>query len=101
MNTRKAKAAVQDELSAFLDDVVELARSSTGVDSQRLDELKRDFRERVDHIQSDAKDTARELLAQADTALDRADTMAREKPWHFILAAGLVGVAMGVLVARK
>lgn len=101
MSTRKAKAAVQEELSALLDDVVELARSSTGIDAERLDELKRDFRERVDHIESDAKATARKLLSQADSALEQADSMAREKPWHFILAAGLVGVAMGVLVARK
>ncbi|MGC4027241.1 MAG: hypothetical protein QM696_00005, partial [Steroidobacteraceae bacterium] len=85
----------------FLDDVVQLARSSTGLDSQRLEELKEDFRERVGNIEAEAKNTARQLLDQADTALNRADTLARERPWHFILASGLVGLAVGVLVARR
>lgn len=101
MDSKKAKAAMRKELSSFLDDVVELARSSTGLDAERVEELKRNFRERVDEIESDARDTTRELLDQADAAIDHADMLAREKPWHFILASGLVGLAIGVLVARR
>lgn len=101
MSARKTGSKAHDELAALLDDVVELARSSTGLDTERLDALKQSFRERVESLQVDARQTARDLVEQADTALDRADSLAREKPWHFVLAAGLVGLAMGVLVARR
>jgi ElaB/YqjD/DUF883 family membrane-anchored ribosome-binding protein len=101
MSAKNAASQAQEELAAFLDDVVELARSSAGLDHDRLEELKQTFRERVGHLQSEARQTARDLVDQADDALDRADTLAREKPWHFVLAAGLVGLAVGVLVARR
>jgi ElaB/YqjD/DUF883 family membrane-anchored ribosome-binding protein len=96
---------LQDELSNFLDDIISLARDKTGIDAARLDELKQGFRARVDQFGGDATDAVREaaqdLSAQAQDAMDRVDMYAHEKPWQLVLAAGLIGLAVGVLVARR
>ncbi len=105
MNARKsagaAGEAVKDEVSAFLEDVVNLARSITHIDSERLEELKEGFRERLGRAEAAARETARNLADEADDALDRADSYAHENPGHLVLAAGLAGLEMGVLVARR
>lgn len=98
-------AGLQDELAAFLDDIVELAKSKTGLDAERLDELKQGFRERVETFGADAqgavRDAAKNLAGHADEALDSVDGYAHENPWHLVAAAGLIGLAVGVLVMRR
>lgn len=101
MVDEKEKDKIQAELSALVDDVVRLARSSAGLDTGRVEELKRKFRERVADVQAEAQDKARELMDQAGVTVERADALAHEKPWHFAVAAGLMGLAIGVLVSRR
>lgn len=105
VNSNPAAKAAQEELSAFLDDILDLARSGTGLDAARLDELKQGFRDRMEQIGSEAggvaRDAADRIAGHADEALREADRYAREKPWHLIAAAGLIGLAVGVLVARR
>lgn len=100
-----SKAGLQEELTALLDDVLELARSKTGLDAEKLDELKQGFRERVENFGTEAqgavRDAASSIAGHADEALDSVDEYAHENPWHLVAAAGLIGLAIGVLVARR
>jgi ElaB protein len=100
-----AASGMKDELSAMLEDLIELARSSNGLDSGKLGELKQGLHDRVDQLGSDAQSVLKDLTsaihAQADKAFEKVDDYAHEKPWHLVIAAGLVGLAVGVLVARK
>lgn len=98
---KRKSATLQDELASFLDDVVELARSSTGLDNEKLEELKESFRAKVDELGTGARDAARNIADHTDEALARADAYAHEKPWHMVIAAGLMGLALGVLVSRR
>jgi ElaB protein len=107
MSKRKdsATAGLQDELAHFLEDILDLAKTKTGIDQDKLDELKQGFHDRIDQLGEDAggavRDAARSLSGHAEEAFDHVDSYAREKPWQLVLAAGLLGLAVGVLVARK
>lgn len=105
MNSNPAAKAAQEELSAFLDDILDLARSGTGLDAAKLDELKQGFRARMEQIGTEAGGVAREaadrITGHADEALRQANRYAHEKPWQLVAAAGLIGLAVGVLVARR
>lgn len=94
-------AAAQEELADFLDDVVEMARSSTGLDADKIEEIKQGFRRRIEELGSDAKSAAEGVFGHAEDAIEQADRYAHEKPWQLVVAAGLVGLALGVLVARR
>lgn len=102
MSKRKnPAAAVQDELENLVDDLVDMARSSTGLDAGKIEEIKQGFRERVEKVRVEATQAAQSIADHADEAIERADSYAHEKPWHLVLAAGLVGLALGVLVSRR
>jgi ElaB/YqjD/DUF883 family membrane-anchored ribosome-binding protein len=100
-----ATSGVKDELSALLEDLVELASSATGMDREKLAELKQGLHDRVEQVGASAKDAATDaassIKARATETMDRVDSFAHEKPWHLALAAGLIGLAVGVMVARK
>jgi len=96
-----AATAVKEELEHLVEDILDLARSSASFDTDKLDALKKGLHERVEQIRAGAKRTARSIAEQADDALETADDYAHENPWHLVIAAGLVGLAVGVLVARK
>jgi ElaB/YqjD/DUF883 family membrane-anchored ribosome-binding protein len=96
-----AAAAVQDELTRLIDDVVELTRSATGLDTDKLDEIKEDIRQRAEALGTTVRDAAHSIADQAEEAIETADRYAHEKPWHLIAVAGLVGLAIGVLASRR
>jgi ElaB/YqjD/DUF883 family membrane-anchored ribosome-binding protein len=102
---QSASSGVKDELSALLEDLVELVSSATGIDQGKLDELKQGLHERVEKFGADAKDAAQDAASsihhKASQTLEQVDSYAHAKPWHLVLAAGLVGFALGALVARK
>ncbi|MET0281425.1 MAG: hypothetical protein ABW278_09935 [Steroidobacteraceae bacterium] len=99
--TSAAAAALKAELSKLVEDLAELASKSTGMGAERLDQLKDGFRERIDQLGTEARSTAGRVRQQADEVLEHADSYAHEKPWNLVIAAGLVGLVVGVLVARK
>ena len=100
-----SSSSVKDELAALLEDLVELTSSATGIDHQKLDELKQGLHERVGKIGADARDAAQDAASaihdKASQTLEQVDRYAHAKPWHLVIAAGLVGFALGALVARK
>jgi ElaB/YqjD/DUF883 family membrane-anchored ribosome-binding protein len=103
MSNRKTSAAgaVQDELTRLLEDVMELAHSATGLDADRLDEIKEGLIERAEALGTTVKNAAHTIADQAEEAIETADRYAHEKPWHLVAVAGLVGLAFGVLVSRR
>lgn len=104
-HNESTSSAVQDEITHLLDDLLELARTSTGLDPAKLAEVKQALRDRVESLGSTAQGAAQEagrrLTDHAEDALQQADRYAHENPWHLVAAAGLVGLAVGVLVARR
>jgi ElaB/YqjD/DUF883 family membrane-anchored ribosome-binding protein len=98
-------SGVKDELSALLEDLVELASSATGMDREKLDELKQGLHDRVEQLGADAKNAAQDAASsihhKASQTLEQVDSYAHAKPWHLVIAAGLAGFALGALVARK
>ncbi len=98
-------SGVKNELSALLEDLIELASSATGLDADKLGELKQGLHDRVDKLGADAqaavKDATSSIHAQADKAMEKVDDYAHAKPWHLVVAAGVLGLVVGVLVARK
>ncbi len=103
--SKAAGSAVKNELSALLEDLVELASNATGIDPEKLDELKESLKERVEKFGSDAKDAAKDAASsirdQADDTLEQVSSFARAKPWQLALAAGLIGFVVGAMVTRK
>jgi len=102
---QSAPSGVKDELSALLEDLVELASSATGIDHEKLDEIKQGLQDRVGKFGADARDAAQDAAStiqhKASQTMEQVDSYAHAKPWHLVLAAGLVGFALGALVARK
>jgi len=100
-----ASQSVKNELSALLEDLVELASNATGIDPEKLEELKQGLHERVEKFGSDAKDAAKDAASsirdKADDTLDQVSSFARNKPWQLALAAGLIGFVVGAMVTRK
>ncbi|MEJ0100269.1 MAG: hypothetical protein WDO12_11235 [Pseudomonadota bacterium] len=98
-------SAAKNELSALLEDLVELASNATGIDPEKLEDLKASLHERVGKFGSDArgaaKDAASSIQDQAEEALGKVDGFARAKPWQLALAAGLIGFVVGAMVSRK
>ncbi len=93
------RSGLKDELSALLEDLAELASSATGIDAEKLAELKQGLHERVEKFGTDAKgaaqDAASSIHNKASETLDQVDSYAHAKPWHLVIAAGLVGLCAG------
>jgi ElaB/YqjD/DUF883 family membrane-anchored ribosome-binding protein len=102
---QSAGSGVKDELAALLEDLVELASSATGIDKEKLEELKSGLHERVDRLGAEAKDAASgaadAIRDKATETFDQVDSYAHAKPWTLAIAAGLVGLVVGLLVSRK
>jgi ElaB/YqjD/DUF883 family membrane-anchored ribosome-binding protein len=98
-------SGLKDELSALLEDLAELASSATGIDPEKLEEMKQGLHERVEKFGADARsaaqDAASSIREKTSETLEQVDSYAHAKPWHLVLAAGLVGFVVGALVARK
>ena len=102
---QSANSGVKDELNALLEDLVELASSATGIDREKLADLKQGLHERVDRLGAEAKDAASDaadaIRNKASETFDQVDSYAHAKPWNLAIAAGLVGLVVGLLVSRK
>jgi ElaB/YqjD/DUF883 family membrane-anchored ribosome-binding protein len=96
-----AAADLREELAELIEDILDVARSRTGLDQEKIDELRQGLRDRLDQIGSDAGAVTSRIADQAGEALTQADRYAHEKPWQLAAAAGLIGLAVGVLLSRR
>jgi ElaB/YqjD/DUF883 family membrane-anchored ribosome-binding protein len=98
-------SGMKDELSALLEDLLELASSATGINKEKLADIKQGLHERVDQLGGEAKDAASDAASairdKASETFEQVDSYAHAKPWNLVIAAGLVGLVVGLLVARK
>ena len=98
-------SGIKGELAALLEDLVELASSATGIDKEKLADIKQGLHERVEQIGAEAKDAASNAASairdRASETFEQVDDYAHAKPWNLAIAAGLVGLVVGLLVARK
>jgi len=96
-----AAADLREELAELIEDILDVARTRTGLDKEKIEELRQGLRDRIDQLGSDAGEVTSSIADQASEALSQADRYAREKPWQLAAAAGLIGLAVGVLLARR
>ena len=97
----RARQAVREELQQLMEDVEELARRVGDAADPELDSL----RERMNATIASARDAIESRTEwprqRAREALNAGAAYVREQPWQVIGMASLLGIAIGVLVARR
>ncbi|MDR3481495.1 MAG: DUF883 family protein [Burkholderiaceae bacterium] len=92
---------VRNDMKTLLRDAQDLFREATSATGEKADELRQKgiglleaATVKAQELQTAAVETGKEI---AETA----DDFVKENPWKSVAIAGVVGVLVGVLIARK
>lgn len=100
--SRGRAARAKGEFSAFLDDLMTLVRSRTGMDSG---DLQREIEHRVDRAREQMTAYAQQYSNQArdsmNRGLDASREMVHERPLSAVAVAAVGGLIVGLLLGRR
>jgi ElaB/YqjD/DUF883 family membrane-anchored ribosome-binding protein len=88
-------------VASFLDNVEDLMKALKDVASPETAKLRAKVQLALTAAKSAATDTAAQIRDQAQTAGKRTDAFIRDNPWQVIGIAAVIGLAVGVVAARR
>lgn len=97
--------ATQENLSkdfgSVMDDIDSLVSATTNKAESEVKALRTRIRERLDATKERVLDAQHEALEKAKRAAHATDDYVHLHPWQAVGVAAAVGVAIGVLIARR
>jgi ElaB/YqjD/DUF883 family membrane-anchored ribosome-binding protein len=98
---RKVGDFANAQVSNFLSSVEDLTNALKDVDSPEIARVRAKVKLALVAAKSAAADTASQIRNQAQQVGQRTDTFVRDNPWQVIGIAAAVGLAVGMLTARR
>jgi ElaB/YqjD/DUF883 family membrane-anchored ribosome-binding protein len=98
---RKIGDFANAQVNNFLSSVEDLTNALKDVDSPEIARVRAKVKLALVAAKSAAADTAYQIRSQAQQVGQRTDTFVRDNPWQVIGIAAAVGLAVGMLTARR
>lgn len=98
---RKVGDFANAQVNNFLSSVEDLTNALKDVDSPEIARVRAKVKLALVAAKSAAADTASQIRNQAQQVGQRTDTFVRDNPWQVIGIAAAVGLAVGMLTARR
>ncbi|WP_439214094.1 DUF883 family protein [Duffyella gerundensis] len=89
------------ELKNLADTLEEVLSSSTDKSKTELDKLRTKARAALEDSRLRLGDTGEKLAQTTREAAGRADEYVQDNPWHGVGIGAALGVALGILIARR
>jgi len=93
--------SVVSDVQDLLHEVGDSSSSTVSEFKSRLSRALDVARDRLDTIDGSMRTNARQAATSARQAATMTDDYARAHPWHIVSAGALVGLAIGLLIARR
>lgn len=100
-NAKAGEQAERGEIGDFIDDVLDLIGNARERSKEDLEELRERVSDGAQRLKETASEQQQRLREAATEAAARADDYAHENPWQVAAIAAVVGLALGVLIARR
>ena len=101
MNVGRSSDAITDEFRNFFGDVQELMRQVAHDADPALIQLRAKVETAMASVKATLASSQEQIGRQARSALQGSDRYVRAQPWQAVGIAALVGVVLGVVVARR
>jgi ElaB/YqjD/DUF883 family membrane-anchored ribosome-binding protein len=98
---RDAKEFANGQINTFIENVEDLTDALKNVDTPEIARVKAKVKIALAAAKSALSDSAAQVREQARQASKTTDTYVRENPWQVVGVAALIGVAVGIMVARR
>jgi ElaB/YqjD/DUF883 family membrane-anchored ribosome-binding protein len=89
------------ELKNLADTLEEVLSSSTDKSKTELDKLRTKARAALEDSRQRLGDSGEKLVQTTREAAGRADEYVQDNPWHGVGIGAALGVALGILIARR
>jgi ElaB/YqjD/DUF883 family membrane-anchored ribosome-binding protein len=98
---RDAKEFANGQINTFIENVEDLTDALKNVDTPEIARVKAKVKIALAAAKSALSDSAAQVRDQARQASKTTDAYVRENPWQVVGVAALIGVAVGIMVARR
>jgi ElaB/YqjD/DUF883 family membrane-anchored ribosome-binding protein len=98
---RDAKEFANGQVNTFIENVEDLTDALKNVDTPEIARVKAKVKIALAAAKSALSDSAAQVRDQARQASKTTDAYVRENPWQVVGVAALIGVAVGIMVARR
>jgi ElaB/YqjD/DUF883 family membrane-anchored ribosome-binding protein len=98
---RNAKDYANGQINSFIENVEDLTHALKDIDTPELARVKAKVKMALAAAKSALADGAEQVRTQARQVSKRTDTYVRDNPWQVVGIAALIGLAVGILTARR
>jgi ElaB/YqjD/DUF883 family membrane-anchored ribosome-binding protein len=99
-DTRNAAAMVADELRTLVSELQDMVQGIASDADPALVQMRRRIEAAMAQAKRTVMDGQHRIERQARGAIDRSDQYVRNNPWRTARMAAIVGVVVGVVIAR-
>lgn len=100
-NAKSTEETFIDSLRESLDEAEKLLREAAEASGDKAGELREQAMRSLDRTRDGLSEAQDAMLEQGRRAARVTDEYVHDKPWHAVATAGLVGLALGVLMSRR
>jgi ElaB protein len=98
---RNAKDYANGQINSFIENVEDLTHALKDIDTPELARVKAKVKMALAAAKSALADGAEQVRTQARQVSKNTDTYVRDNPWQVVGIAALIGLAVGILTARR
>ncbi len=98
---RDAKDYANGQINSFIEHVEELTQALKDVETPEIARVRAKVKIAIAAAKSALKDSAAQVRSQAVQAGKTTDTFVRDNPWQVVGIAAVLGLAVGILAARR
>ena len=98
---RSAKDYANGQINTFIENVEDLTHALKDVDTPEIARVKAKVKIALAAAKSALSDGAAQVRTQARQVSKTTDTYVRDKPWQVVGIAALIGLAVGIIAARR
>jgi ElaB protein len=98
---RNAKDYANGQINSFIENVEDLTHALKDIDTPELARVKAKVKMALAAAKSALADGAEQVRTQARQVSKNTDTYVRDNPWQVVGIAALIGLAVGILAARR
>jgi ElaB/YqjD/DUF883 family membrane-anchored ribosome-binding protein len=98
---RNAKDYANGQMNSFIENVEDLTHALKDIDTPELARVKAKVKMALAAAKSALADGAAQVRTQARQVSKNTDTYVRDNPWQVVGIAALIGLAVGIVAARR
>lgn len=98
---RNAKDYANGQINSFIENVEDLTHALKDIDTPELARVKAKVKMALAAAKSALADGAAQVRTQARQVSKNTDTYVRDNPWQVVGIAALIGLAVGIVAARR